>query len=110
MRLETDKKGRPPSIRAKFSNLKDKNIVLQAGRKYKGKEKISEEFTETDKIARKHLAEFARKQSKTVKYGKTPKHFLHNHFFLVSGPDGHFNKINSSSTEIFTLLTKAMKL
>ena len=73
--MESDKKGRPPPVRAKFSNLKDKNIVLQAGRKYKGKEKISEEFTDVDKIARKHLAEFARKQSKTVKYEKTLKHF-----------------------------------
>ena len=68
MRLETDKKGRPPPIRAKFSNLKDKNMVLKAGRKNKGKVKITEEFTERDKIARKHLAEFAKKQSKSVKY------------------------------------------
>ena len=88
VRVETDKKGRPPAVKAKFSNLKDKNIVLQAGRKYKGKEKILEEFIETDKIARKHLAEFARKQSKTVKYGKTPKYFSKMNFFLFQGQMG----------------------
>lgn len=54
-------------IRVKCSSLKEKNLILKAGRKLKGKVRISEEFTEKDRNARKHLAEFAQKQSKTIK-------------------------------------------
>ena len=45
----------------------DRNLVLSASRKIKGKVKISEEFTEKDKLARKHLVEFAKQSSKTAK-------------------------------------------
>ena len=44
--------------------MKDRNLVLTAGRKLKGKIKISEEFTEKDREARKNLAGYALKNSK----------------------------------------------
>ena len=66
-RFEDEKKKKPLPIRIKFSNLKDRNLVLSASRKIKGKVKISEEFTEKDKLARKHLVEFAKQSSKTAK-------------------------------------------
>ena len=66
-RIQDEKKRRPLPISVKFSNIKDKNQVLQAGRKLTGKVKISEEFTEMVKIARKNLAEFAKKNSKKIK-------------------------------------------
>jgi len=62
-----DGKKKPLPIRVKCSSLKEKNLILKAGRKLKGKVRISEEFTEKDRNARKHLAEFAQKQSKTIK-------------------------------------------
>ena len=67
-RVEDGKGRRPQHVSVKFSSLKEKNQVLQAGRKLTGKVKISEEFTENVKIARKNLAEFAKKNSKQTKY------------------------------------------
>ena len=54
-------------MNASFS-LRDRNFVLQKGRKLKGKVKIFEEFTEKVKLARKNLSEFARNKSKETKY------------------------------------------
>lgn len=66
-RIQDEKQKRPLPISVKFSSLKDKNQVLQAGRKINGRVKISEEFTERMKAARKNLAEFAKKNSKKTK-------------------------------------------
>ena len=66
-RVEDESGKLPLPIRVKFSNLKDRNIVLKAGRQLKGSVKISEEFTENVKIARKHLAAFARQQSRETR-------------------------------------------
>ena len=66
-RVQDQKQKRPLPVSVKFSSLKDKNRVLQAGRKQSGKVKISEEFTENVKSARKNLAEFAKKNSKKTK-------------------------------------------
>ena len=67
-RVEEKKARRPQLVSVKFSSLKEKNQVLLAGRKLTGgKVKISEEFTENVKIARKNLAEFAKKNSKQTK-------------------------------------------
>ena len=66
-RIQDEKQKRPLHVSVKFSSLKDKNQVLLAGRKQSGKVKISEEFTEIVKTARKNLAEFAKKNSKKTK-------------------------------------------
>jgi len=66
-RIQDEKKRRPLPISVKFSSIKEKNQVLQAGRKLNGKVKISEEFTEQVKVARKKLADFAKKNSKQTK-------------------------------------------
>ena len=73
-RVEDGKGRRPQHVSVKFSSLKEKNQVLQAGRKLTGKVKISEEFTENVKIARKNLAEFAKKNSKQTKYSSLKFH------------------------------------
>ena len=66
-RVEDESRKRPFPIRVKFSNLKDRNSVLKAGRQMKGSVKISEEFTERVKNGRNNLAAFARQQSKQIK-------------------------------------------
>jgi len=66
-RVEDESGKRPFPIRVKFSNLKDRNAVLKAGRQMKGSVKISEEFTERVKNGRNNLAAFARQQSKQIK-------------------------------------------
>ena len=58
---------RPFSIQIKFANLKDRNLVLNAGRKSKGNVKIAEVFTEKVKNSRNHLAAFARQKSRQTK-------------------------------------------
>ena len=54
-------------IRVKFFSLKERNIVLQAGRQIRGIVKIGEVFTENVKNARNHLADFARQESKETR-------------------------------------------
>jgi len=66
-RVQEESGKRPFPIRIKFSNLKDRNIVLTAGRQSKTGVKISEEFTENVKNARKQLAAFARQKSRETK-------------------------------------------
>ena len=74
-RYQDEKKTLPKPIKVKFSNMKDRNLVLQAGRKYKGRVKILEEFTERDRISRKSLAEFAQEKSKKLKWVEMLKYF-----------------------------------
>ena len=108
-RYENEKKTRPLPVRVKFSNLKDKNTVLKSGRKLKGKVKISEEFTEKDRNARKHLADYAKKNSKSTKQERILKFHLSN-LYAFLGADGHCNKTSFSSMETYMNLILKMKL